>query len=208
MEALSNGFCQNFSGGLNPLLKSLNLRGNNEVITSTLTTFQKYIYSSNGYIKDKTNLGVRWMTDKVLVGSLAGMFGALVSAILAFALNSLKITSIKMFFFDSVIFLPNNAATTLIGSIYGFVIHLFIGGIIGVIFAYFLPYTGDDYLIYKGIFLGAISWLFIGGVLGTMLRLPIKDTLFDNAVYFILNIIFGVATVLVVNYLRKKTVSN
>ncbi len=33
---ISNGTGQNFSGGSNPLLKSLNSRGNNEVITSTL----------------------------------------------------------------------------------------------------------------------------------------------------------------------------
>ncbi len=36
-KGISNGSCQNFSEGSNPLLKSLNLRDNNEVITSTLS---------------------------------------------------------------------------------------------------------------------------------------------------------------------------
>ncbi len=143
------------------------------------------------------------MTDKVVVGSLSGIIGAFLSGMLAVILNYLKITTIRMLFFDSFIFLPNHLANSLVGSIYGFIIHLIIGAIIGIIFMYFFPFTGSDYLIYKGILLGAISWLVIGGLVGTMIGLTIRDNLLDNTIYFGLNIVFGLITILSANYFRR-----
>lgn len=144
------------------------------------------------------------MQDKVVVGSLAGIIGSLVFGILDVILNAIGITSIKLLLLDSEIFLPAQLARTTSGHLFGFLVHLSLGAIIGVFFIYVLPYVGYDYLLYKGVLLGGGAWLFLDGFIGNLLRLPTKDTLVDNIFFLLLNYIFGVVTVYSVKLLSKR----
>ena len=144
------------------------------------------------------------MKDRVIVGGLAGMAGSLSSAVYVFILNLADIGSKKLFFLNASIFLTDEAAKTLAGNIYGFIIHLLVGAIIGMVFLYFFPATGDDYLFIKGMLLGGVSWLFIGGILGTMLGLEVKDTILEGYLMIIKNIIFGVVTIYISSFLYRE----
>ncbi|ATW23781.1 hypothetical protein [Candidatus Formimonas warabiya] len=144
------------------------------------------------------------MLDRVMIGSIAGISGAGILALFSFVFNFLGITQIELLFLNSSIFLLEPTAHSIAGNLYGLIIHLLVGAMVGVVYIYLLPYTGTDYLIYKGIFLGAITWLIIGGVMANILNLPVKNTIIDQTIYTLLNIVFGLVTVFSVQYLKAK----
>jgi hypothetical protein len=134
------------------------------------------------------------MRDKVIAGSLAGIIGSFVMAVLAIILNITGISTIRILYLNSIVFLPSQLADTIAGNIFGLFTHLLIGAIVGIIIVYLLPYIGTDYLLFKGMLLGAFSWLIIGGMIGNMLRLPMQDTILNNTLLIFLNLIFGIVT--------------
>lgn len=109
------------------------------------------------------------MKDQIVLGSLAGIFGAFISTLLTLMINISGITKIKLFSLTSAVFLPNEVAYSLAGNIYGFFIHLMLGAGIGLILVLCQSILKEDfldnYLIYKGLLLGGFSWLFIGGII-------------------------------------------
>lgn len=144
------------------------------------------------------------MKDRVLIGSLSGMAGATVITIFSIIFRLFGVSSIEMLLLNSSVFLPESASRGLEGVIFGFLINLFIGSIVGIFFIYIFPSIGADYLWYKGILLGAFTWLFVDGFIGRVLELPIKDDVFDHVIFVVLNIVFGIVTVYVCNYLMKR----
>ncbi|WP_408956263.1 hypothetical protein [Natroniella sp. ANB-PHB2] len=143
------------------------------------------------------------MKDKVVIGSLAGALGSFMTGIITILLDYLALATIEVLFLNSILFLAEDVAHTTAGIIFGLSIHLVFGSIVGLLYTNLLPYTGKDYLFYKGFLLGAISWLVIGGIIGNILGLPIKDTLIDTTIHMGLNILFGLAVVYTASYLSK-----
>ena len=140
-----------------------------------------------------------------MVGSIAGLAGAFSSGITVLFLNMIGMGSNKLLFLNASIFLKEGVANTTLGLFYGFILHLLVGSIIGIVFMYFFPHTGRDYLFFKGLLLGGIAWLFIGGVLGTILNSAIKDSLFDGFVSIIINLLYSLLTIYLANYLYRET---
>ncbi len=52
-------------------------------------------------------------------------------------------------------------------------------------------FTDNDFLLYKGVLLGGVTWLVMGGFMGNILGLPIQSSLMDMTVMAIGNLIFG-----------------
>lgn len=109
--------------------------------------------------------------DITLAGVISGMAGSTVCLVLGLILRWLGLTNRT---FDNLaqVFVLSKECPGVLAFFMGSVVHLGIGGALGVIFAYFIKATARKHMIIKGIFFGAMVFIsFIG--LGNYYRMAL-----------------------------------
>lgn len=91
--------------------------------------------------------------DKPLIAGLFGALSTLISELVTQALVSLGIGKYSVYELDSLL-ITFNRPSIIMGSIVNFIA----GGAIAVLFYYALSKLGQDYLVYKGLAVGLLSW--------------------------------------------------
>ncbi|MFZ5640191.1 MAG: hypothetical protein ACOY4Q_05830 [Bacillota bacterium] len=138
------------------------------------------------------------MKDKFLLGSLAGIAGALVMVIANILVNMIPGLSVKLFFGVTYMFVPPAVVNTLNGNVIAILANLACGGVLGVIFTYFVSFTNPRYMLLKGAIYGGGTWFLICGMIARALRLPMVDKPLDQYMILAVHFIYGIVTAYVI----------
>ncbi len=109
--------------------------------------------------------------DTTLAGIISGMAGSTCCLVLGLIFRWMGLTDRT---FDNLaqVFILTKENTGALAFFMGSVVHLGIGGALGVIFAYFIRTTARKYIIIKGVFFGAMVFIsFVG--LGNYYRMAL-----------------------------------
>jgi uncharacterized membrane protein (Fun14 family) len=109
--------------------------------------------------------------DTTLAGIISGIAGSTVCLVLGLIFRWTGLTDRT---FDNLaqVFILTKEHTDALAFFMGSVVHLGIGGALGVIFAYFINATARKYIIIKGVFFGAMVFIsFVG--LGNYYRMAL-----------------------------------
>lgn len=132
--------------------------------------------------------------DKALSGALAGLAAGLIIGIVSFGLYTLNICRLCLVAIGGGLFtqqmLPQG--TTFIWLLLGWVDHLVMSMILGIILVFILHYTGRDYAIVKGAIYGAIVWYFAIGIIAPLAGFtPPSPRAADLLVLLAYHLVFG-----------------
>ncbi len=106
------------------------------------------------------------LADKVMAGAMAGILGAAARDLVELGLCALGIIKNFCLQHAASMFLPMGVALTEPAAIgVGLAADLTIAGTAGVLFVYFLAWTGPRFIRLKGMFAGAFLWVAIYGAL-------------------------------------------
>jgi hypothetical protein len=143
-------------------------------------------------------MGAIQMKDKFLLGSLAGIAGAVVMVIANILVNMIPGLSVKLLFGVTHLFVPPVAVNTINGNIIAILANLACGGLLGVIFTYFVSFTNPKYMLLKGAIYGGGTWFMICGMVARVLRLPMVDKPMDQYMILAMHIIYGIVIAFVI----------
>ena len=145
------------------------------------------------------------MKDRMVAGGVAGLIGAAVQNIYSYVMVGLNLAQFTYSDFATSV-LTNRVYSDSLGLVAGFVAYLSVGVILGILFAYLISATSNDYLYVKGLFYGFILWFLLTGF-GTAFRLPAFLNLPPVSTLSILvgGLIFGVITAFVLKQLDHET---
>ncbi len=99
------------------------------------------------------------MRDTITLGVIGGLIGTLGMHITNIALQFLGIVKITSLQVTAALFLNWSEVNTMYGSIIGWVNHLFIGAVVGIIISFMLKYYGKDYYLIKGLGVTGLGYL-------------------------------------------------
>ncbi|VBB08527.1 Hypothetical protein LUCI_3805 [Lucifera butyrica] len=108
--------------------------------------------------------------DKPLLAGLLGALSTLISEIVTQLLVVLGIGKYSIYELDSLLVTLNRSSIFI-----GFIVNVIAGGTIAVLFYYAIGKLGRDYLVYKGLAVGLLSW----GVFELILTATIEGHFFD-----------------------------
>lgn len=134
------------------------------------------------------------MKDRFIVGSLAGMAGAAVMALINFIINLVPGLNMELIFGVSTLFVPKTLQGTLQGAAIGLIAHMICGALVGMVMLGVLEVSGYDYIQLKGAILGLFLWFLLSGLLGRALELGMQDKFIDNLLFILIHIPFGITT--------------
>lgn len=132
------------------------------------------------------------MKDKFLLGSLAGITGALVMVTANSLLNLIPGVSVKLLFGVAHLFVIPGTVNTFNGRIISVLANLACGGLLGVIFTYFVSFTYPRYILLKGAIYGLGTWFIVCGMVARALRLPMPDIPLDQYLIIAVHFIYGI----------------
>lgn len=138
------------------------------------------------------------MKDKFLLGSLAGIAGALVLVTTNSLVNLIPGVSVKLLFGVTHMFVPPAAVNTLNGKIVAVLANLACGGVLGFIFTYLISFTNPRYILLKGIIYGMGAWFLICGMVARALRLPMVDKPLDQYLNLTAHLLYGIVIAYVI----------
>ncbi len=144
--------------------------------------------------------------NRFLVGCYSGIIAGIIMGIIVSIANMLNLTSYHSIKIAAGIFLQEVFLSPgLLWTVIGWVVHLQIAIIYGVIINYLLQLSGSEYCLQKGLFVGGFSWLFDLGIVAPvigyniMTNLNASDLLFS----FVLHLFFGTFTAWLIMKLGK-----
>ena len=144
--------------------------------------------------------------DIILRGSIAGFIGLAVCAGINWLLYQIGILPYTGFHYNAIFLnapgTPINTLTMTIGVIAGFVT----GSFVGVIAAFILKWTGNDYAWLKGMVVGLVLWLVHVAIIPNLMVPRVYSVLPPIMVLacFFLEAIYGLVTGLVLQFLSNR----
>jgi hypothetical protein len=143
--------------------------------------------------------------DTTIAGIISGVLGSTSCLILGLVFRWAGITDRT---FDNLaqVFILSKEYFSVLGFIMGSVVHLGIGGALGVIFAHFITATSQKCIIIKGIFFGAMVFIsFIG--LGNYYRMPLFTNMLplQSFLLWIASMIYGLTMSFILRKLPLRT---
>ncbi len=142
------------------------------------------------------------MKDKFIIGSLAGLAGSAVMALINFIINLIPGINMELIFGVSALFIPESLQGTLPGAAMGLFAHLICGTLVGMVILGLLEISGYEHTLAKGAILGLFSWFLLCGMLGRVLELGMQDKFIDQVLFIINHVFFGIITVWLIKRYR------
>lgn len=140
------------------------------------------------------------MKDALTIGAIAGTIGILIIQGISMVLAWLGIIEMTILDVAALLFLNEAQANTAAGMMVGFITHLLTGATGGVILAYIIKFTGDDYYWVKGLALGGIMNLGFMGFAVTLLGIApeMRTDAVTMLVHIIEQFIFGLISAYII----------
>ena len=131
------------------------------------------------------------MKDKVAIGTIVGLLADVTKLLFNYLAFNLHFTNVIFWQIAAARFLERNDLFKPMAYFLGAVTDLTVTAIIGVLFIYFLHFTGRDYIWLKGTGFSMVIWVI---VLGTLLvqsqaKLNLQST--DVSVTFLAHLVYG-----------------
>ncbi len=144
-------------------------------------------------------------SDRLVAGGLAGAVAAFVQYVSCTIAKATGITDRTFKDFAAVI-VTFKDYPGILGFIVGFIAHLIVGVMLGIIFVYIIMLTSNRYLYIKGLGYGAVCWFLLSG-LGTIFKLPMLKDIPPFAALSTLmgSLIYGAVIAYTLKLLEKKT---
>lgn len=134
------------------------------------------------------------LRDRVIIGSLIGILADIVKLTFNYLAFLLNYTNVVFWQLTATRFLENGDLFSPIALLIGGVADLTITAILGVIFLFFIDYTGADYLWIKGIGFGMAVWVgLFGTLLGQSVQGKINQEPSSILVTMVAHFIFGLS---------------
>ncbi|HZK24152.1 MAG TPA: DUF6789 family protein [Oscillospiraceae bacterium] len=132
--------------------------------------------------------------DKVVSGGIAGGIAGLLVGLLSKILSKVKLCQLCLIKIGGGLsnqaMLAENSA--LLWQVIGWLSHLLISMVLGIIFLYLLHYTGKEYILLKGVMFGAVVWLVDITIISPLLGfIPARSRPLDLLILLAYHIIFG-----------------
>jgi len=142
--------------------------------------------------------------DRLIVGGIAGSFGAVSNVILGVIFKSLG-WSDRAFFDYSTSLFGKTIYQGILGFLMGVITEVAVCIIYGVIFAYVIKLTSSRYLYLKGLLYGFVLWMLLSS-LGTMYNIPLFSDIPLDAAYTTLftAIVYGFVVAWVLKTIASK----
>jgi len=145
------------------------------------------------------------MSDRFIVGVIAGAVGSILQAVYGYTGKSLGYTDRTFCDFGKafIMFLPYKG---LFADFVGLLSHVGNGIFFGIVFAYLILWTSSKYCLLKGAIYGMTLWhLFFG--IGTAFKMPMFHQIPPQSAFFTLigSLIYGLVTAYTLSLLEKKT---
>lgn len=131
------------------------------------------------------------MKDKFLLGSLAGIAGAMVMVIANLLLNLIPGVSQKLLFAVTQMFVLPAMVNTFNGQVIAVLANLACGGLLGLIFTYLISFTYPKYILVKGLIFGSGAWFLMCGMVARALNLPMVSKPLDQYINVAVHLIYG-----------------
>lgn len=145
------------------------------------------------------------MRDTITLGVIGGLIGTLGMHITNMALQFLGIVKITSLQVTAALFLNWSEVNTMYGSIIGWVNHLFIGAVVGIIISFMLKYYGKDYYLLKGLGVTGLGYLVgMGFVIPLIRAVPqMRNDPLTLIGHMVSYTVFGlIASYIIANYSR------
>ena len=141
--------------------------------------------------------------NKPLLAALLGALSTISSEIVSRILLFIGIGTYSIYQLESLLITLNRPNAFL-----GFYLDCIIGGVVGIIFYYSIKFLGEDYLVYKSIFVGLLASALSELLISIFIEdkyIPIRP-IEDYFLHIFCAMIFGLTLgILFNNYLFKKT---
>lgn len=145
------------------------------------------------------------MGDRLVNGGIAGMAGGLIQYIYSLLAYNLGVLDNTFGDYAEALISGKNYHG-IQGSIVGILGYLGVGLLFGVIFAYIILYTSENYYLIKGLMYGMVLWVILSGF-GVIFKLPLflEDTPMDNLTELTSGLVFGLTIAYCLKLLSKKS---
>lgn len=143
------------------------------------------------------------MKDKVVTGTVTGLLADSIKLSFNYVAFRLHFATVTFWQIAASRFLGKDSLYKPIAYLIGAVTDLTVTSIVGVLFIYFLHYTGRDYIWLKGIGFGLTIWVLLLGTLLTQSQVKLNLTPFDIVVTFIAHLIYGLSLAFIAKKLYK-----
>lgn len=143
------------------------------------------------------------MRDSIVTGLIAGILGGLVYLVPAWGLWLAGIAKTTPLHISAHVFLPPGAATGTIPALtFGFIVHLIVSALLGIIAVGMLRLTGADYLWAKGLAFGGTVYLLVYGLIAQAFipAAVLHPDLVTSAVFLFGHLVYGLIAVLFAGY--------
>jgi len=132
--------------------------------------------------------------DKVIVGAIVGLLADAVKLAVNYLAFTLGFTRVVFWQIAATLFLDRQDLFKPVAYIVGAVADLTVTAIIGVVFIYFIHFTGHKYLWIKGVGFGLAVWVgLFGTFLGTAVRGKLPQEPSGILVTLVAHSIFGLS---------------
>ncbi len=134
------------------------------------------------------------------------MIGVIAINILEIIMRLLKISETTLWEAGGSVFLSAKALETPLGITIGFMSHIFVALIIGVVISYYIFFSGTNMAVWKGVGLSVIAVFLVLGIFFPMRHLATEMQNSPNDVLsaFIDHIVFGGLAGYTIAYLQNK----
>ncbi len=141
--------------------------------------------------------------DLLTPGAISGIIGALLQDSFGSILKSLHVTD-RIFVDFAKILVLSHTTHGLLSFIIGWVAHLTIGAVFGVIYSYMIKFSTKNYFLFKGLGLGILSWGFLLSM-GTFYKMPLFATIepVPGIIMLIGSSIWGIITAITLKWFTK-----
>ena len=103
--------------------------------------------------------------DRATLGALAGVAAILTRDVYSFLAKQIGFAKFYVWGIAADLFVSGKAVHTFLGSVLGILADMGTGALLGVLFVYFLRWTGGKNALIKGVGLGIGAWLLLFGIM-------------------------------------------
>lgn len=133
------------------------------------------------------------MKDKVVTGAVIGLLANAFKLVFNYLAFRLGLASVVFWQITAARFLEKEKINQPIAYIIGAATDLTVTSIIGVLFIYFLYFTGRDYTLVKGAGFGLTVWVMLLGALLFQAQSKLNLTTSDIIITLLAHLIYGLA---------------
>jgi len=146
------------------------------------------------------------LKDRVLIGWISGALGLLTRNVYSYFAKLIGLAKFYIWQLSADLFMDQKYIKSFWGNTVGFLADIVFGGLLGIVFIYFLKYTNSKNIVIKGWWYGIAAWLFLFGMM--LHNLPQMQTApkeaLGNFSAFIGHSIYGISMGIYVKILMKK----